>query len=118
MHHDTQQLPSEMSPDVEMIEAFVEGVPVITRSSSLSSTSTTNMPDTTKNNATTTTTDDVILIKPGTSKVIDSTLLKFKIHFLDKTIKMNISDQSTVGKFYFFMLIQSAHRYFILIFVG
>lgn len=93
VHHDTQQLPSEMSPDVEMIEAFVEGVPVIKHSSSTSTS--TNNADTTKNN--TKKIDDLISMKPGTSKVADTSLLKFKIHYLDKTFKINIPDNCTVG---------------------
>ncbi|XP_011298311.1 FAS-associated factor 1 [Fopius arisanus] len=87
MHHDTQQLPSEMSPDIEMMEV-VQGVPVVTFSSSS---------DVTKNKIQQSQQD--YFAKPGTSslKKSKSTILTFNVKYLDHIYKIDISDSCTLS---------------------
>lgn len=80
MHHDSQQLPSEMSPDVEMIEEFVQGVPVIKPTPLTPAIAGVNLE----------------YGKPGTSK--SSQVLKFNIHYMEQILKIEMSEDCTVGK--------------------
>ncbi|XP_014295657.1 FAS-associated factor 1 [Microplitis demolitor] len=89
MNHDTQQLPSEINPDVEMVEV-VQGVPVITFSSS-DVTQTPKSESILKDNSEN--------IKPGTSNTETSTIpkiLTFQVHYLNTVYKINISELCTL----------------------
>lgn len=91
MNHDTQQLPSEINPDVEMVEV-VQGVPVITFSSS-DVTQTPKSESILKDNSEN--------IKPGTSNTETSTIpkiLTFQVHYLNTVYKINISELCTLSK--------------------
>lgn len=94
MHRDTQQLPSEMSPDVEMVEV-VKGVPVITFSSS---SEVAHAP----RNTMTPMTDHTENVRPGTSNVknsITARIITFHIRYLDQIYKIDISESCTLSKF-------------------
>ncbi|KAK0075269.1 hypothetical protein PV325_009280 [Microctonus aethiopoides] len=92
MHRDTQQLPSEMSPDVEMVEV-VKGVPVITFSSS---SEVAHAPK----NTMTPMTDHTENVRPGTSNVknsITARIITFHIRYLDQIYKIDISESCTLS---------------------
>ncbi|XP_015118560.1 FAS-associated factor 1 [Diachasma alloeum] len=88
MHHDTQQLPSEMSPDIEMMEV-VQGVPVVTFSSSADVSNQNKTQESNQDNS----------IKPGTSNLKNSIprILTFNVKYLDHTYKIDISDSCTLS---------------------
>ncbi|XP_043279673.1 FAS-associated factor 1 [Venturia canescens] len=94
MHHDTQQLPSEMSPDIEMMEV-VQGVPVITFSSS---SEVAHAPK----NILTPRADNTENVKPGTSRARNSAQtstrqLEFHIHHANRSFMIKLPESSTVG---------------------
>ncbi|XP_063989568.1 FAS-associated factor 1 [Diachasmimorpha longicaudata] len=88
MHHDTQQLPSEMSPDIEMMEV-VHGVPVVTFSSPADIPNQNRRKESNQDNS----------VKPGTSnpKNSISRILTFNVKYLDNIYKIDISDSCTLS---------------------
>lgn len=95
MHHDTQQLPSEMSPDIEMMEV-VQGVPVITFSSS---SEVAHAPK----NVLTPRVDNTENVKPGTSRARSSAQtstrqLDFRIHYANRSFMIKLPESGTVGE--------------------
>lgn len=90
MPHGTQQLPSEISPDIEMIEE-IERMP---HSSTLSS----QTVCTSKNNSKV---DVVENSKPGTSKpksCVRGRTLTFHIIHLNNEYEINLSEQSSLSE--------------------
>lgn len=92
MHHDTQQLPSEMSPDIEMMEV-VQGVPVITFSSPADVATKNQTLESSQDNS----------VQPGTSNIMNSKpkMLTFNVKYLDHTYKIDMADSSTLSMFIF-----------------
>ncbi|XP_044589997.1 FAS-associated factor 1 [Cotesia glomerata] len=89
MNHDSQQLPSEINPDVEMVEV-VEGVPTVTFSSS-DTTSPTKDSTASKEKSENP--------KPGTSHIEVSEvpkILTFYVHYLNAVYKINLSELCTL----------------------
>jgi len=92
MPQTTQQLPSEMTPDIEMVEE----IKVTPRSSSSKLQTVQN-----SKNTGAIKTDIVENAKPGTSRpksCMKNRTLTFHINYLDNVYKINISDLSTLSK--------------------
>lgn len=92
MPQDTQQLPSEIGPDIEMLEE----VKAIPRSSS-------SMLQTSQNSRKigTTKADIIESAKPGTSRpnsCMRNRTLTFHIYYHNSVYKINMSESSTLGK--------------------
>jgi len=93
MPQTTQQLPSEMTPDIEMVEE----IKVTPRSSSSSKLQTVQN----SKNTGAVKADIVENAKPGTSRpksCMKNRTLTFHINYLDNVYKINISDVSTLSK--------------------
>ena len=94
MHHDTQQLPSEMGQDIEMMEV-VQGVPVVTFSSS---SEVAHAPK----NAPTPRVDNTENVKPGTSRPknhiqASTRQIDFHIHYLNRSFMVRLLETCTIG---------------------
>ncbi|XP_034939481.1 FAS-associated factor 1 isoform X2 [Chelonus insularis] len=88
MHHDTQQLPSETNPDIEMVEV-IEGASVIKYSSQSINNKLKNSQPYSSDN-----------VKPGTSTIKNSPtprILTFFINYLDQIYKIDISELCTIS---------------------
>lgn len=96
MPQTTQQLPSEMTPDIEMVEE----IKVTPRSSSSSSSSKLHtMQNSIKTGAMKA--DLVESAKPGTSRpksCMKNKTLTFHINYLDNVYKLTLSELSTLSK--------------------
>lgn len=91
MPRGTQQLPSEMAPDIEMLEE-IKTTPRSSSSSKL------QMAQSSK---TTVIADAVESAKPGTSRpksCMRNRTLTFHINYLDNVYKINLSELSTLSK--------------------
>ena len=95
MPQTTQQLPSEMAPDIEMVEE----IKVTPLSSSSSSSKLQTVQNSKKTGAMKA--DTVESAKPGTSRpksCMKNRQLTFHINYLDNVYKINLSDLSTLSK--------------------
>lgn len=93
MPQTTQQLPSEMTPDIEMVEE----IKVTPRSSSSKLQVVQNSKKTASTKA-----DVVENAKPGTSRpksCMKNRTLTFHINYLDNVHKINLSELSTLSKY-------------------
>jgi len=94
MPQTTQQLPSEMAPDIEMVEEIK-----VTPLSSSSSSKLQTVQNSKKSGAMKA--DIVESAKPGTSRpksCMKNRQLTFHINYLDNVYKINLSDLSTLSK--------------------
>lgn len=86
MPEDSQQLPSEMGPDIEMIEE-IPRAPVITDVVTIPSNSSplrADMPE---------------IIRPGTSRKRNNTsTITFHIHYMDTVFDIQLTESHSVGK--------------------
>lgn len=88
MPHGTQQLPSEMSPDIEMIEE-IERMPHSSSSSS----------QTVHDSKSNSKMDVVENSKPGTSKPRNcARTITFRINYLNNVYRINLSEFSCLSK--------------------
>ncbi|KYN14165.1 FAS-associated factor 1 [Trachymyrmex cornetzi] len=96
MPQTTQQLPSEMAPDIEMVEE----IKVTPLSSSSSSSSSSKLQTVQNSNKTGAMKADIVeSAKPGTSRpksCMKNRQLTFHINYLDNVYKINLSDLSTL----------------------
>jgi hypothetical protein len=98
MPRGTQQLPSEMTPDIEMVEE-IKAIP--RSSSSKLQTSQSSRKIATK-------ADAIENAKPGTSRpksCMKNRTLTFHINYLDNVYKIHLSELSTLSKWIFLIII-------------
>nr|XP_012222089.1 PREDICTED: FAS-associated factor 1 isoform X2 [Linepithema humile] len=92
MPRGTQQLPSEMAPDIEMVEE-IKATPRSSSSSKL------QIAQNSKKIGTTTKADIIESAKPGTSRpksCMRNRILTFHLNYLDNVYKINLSELSTL----------------------
>lgn len=96
MPRGTQQLPSEMGPDIEMVEEVVKATPRSSSSGALQTAQNSRRVGTT-----TTKTDVAENAKPGTSRPkswMRNRTLTFHINYLNTVYKIHLPESSTFGK--------------------
>lgn len=94
MPQGTQQLPSEMAPDIEMVEE-IKVIPHSSSAKLLITAQSSKKIEATK-------ADVVENAKPGTSRpksCMRNRTLTFHINYLDNVYKLNLSEMSTLSKY-------------------